>query len=145
MSDPVAAYAPHRHTPPELVVEEQLVDVVIRHELARLPLDPNDFSLPACEQYWAAITAIWQRDSAPSIERVHRQLLADGVHHTRRDAADLLFLAQGYRRHVDDYIALVLGRSRSRHVAMVLSDAVHSIQRGADPDAVLRRVQEQVA
>lgn len=123
------------------VVEQQLVDVVIRRQLERIPLEPADFTNGRCAAYWRAITSLWDDNETPSIEHVHRRLRIAGVHHTDSDAADLLFLPLGYLVHVDDYIACIRVAGRRRRVAMLLADAATSIANGADTDAVLKRIQ----
>lgn len=125
-------------------VERRLVDVVMRHGLERVPLLPDDFGGGRTRAYWAAITHLWDHDTPPSVERVHDILVTEGVHQ-HRDVTDLLFLPLGYRRHLDDYVAHVANAARRRRVAVTLADAAEAIYNGADPEAVLHRVQGLVA
>lgn len=122
-------------------VELRLVDVVARHELGRLPLAVDDFT-GRRQDYWRATTTIWCRGDRPTVESIHAQLVADGVHTRPADVMDIACLPLGYLVHVDDYVAIVAANARRRRLSMLILDAPRAIANGTDPYVVLGRLQE---
>lgn len=126
-------------------IEQQLVDVVVRHALDPVDVPLTAFTDWTCNRIWTAVQTLWNRQASPTIEAVVGELEQAMLPTSACTAADVLFLAQGYRRDVDDYTAVLLANDRRRRLAILLGDASQSIAAGADPDAVLTRILEQAS
>lgn len=138
------------HTTTIATVEQQLVDVVVTHNLERVDVPLTAFADWTCSRFWTAITNIWDRGAQPTVPAVVDELDRLNLATSACTAADLMFVVrtwplQGYLHAVDDYIAVLLGVDRRQRLAILLGDASQAVADGADPDAVLNRIIQQAA
>lgn len=127
-------------------LEAVLVDTVILHpetaaDVAAI-LRPGDFA----DRYlgvafWAAVSVA---EAGGGYERVHAELVAQGVHTAPGDICQLLSLrgvaGQLPSSEAEVYAGIVADTARRRRLALLLAGAATSLQNGVVIDAIIDRL-----
>lgn len=125
-------------------VELKLADAVIRSGHGPMNLAADDFDHATARACWMALRRIWSRGDVPHVEAVVDELERQGYPH-RTAALAVLGLPTGEWRLIPDYFAVVRDRARRRRLMTVLTTAIDTLGRGGDPDAIARRVHDDLS